>query len=191
MGRSQRLVGRALRTTGSLSGRGGSTARRVSSALRARHITLSLRQLSLQIVNLCLEGLQIRTTCHSHQQHRGSRRLHNARALHTSPLWVVDSGCLDNRCDSGGQVPPSSPPATAANLFRECNCDASVCLWPATGPTCSAYVQRKRVAAVGFTSRALLGQRESVCAVANLANAALASAGAWLQPDCRKFFKSF
>jgi hypothetical protein len=134
MGRSQRLVGGALRTAGSLSGRGGRTARRVSSALRARHITLSLRQLSLQIVNLCLDGLQIRTTCHSDHQRRGSRSFHNARALHTSPLWVVDSGCLDNRCDSGGQVPPSSPRASASNLPVGCNCERRDLSWPRNQP---------------------------------------------------------
>jgi hypothetical protein len=37
----------------------------------------------------------------------------------------------------------------------------------------------------------LFDQREPVCALANIPTAALASAGARLQQECRKFFKSF
>ena len=37
------------------------------------------------------------------------------------PFGLFNSEVLNNRSDSGGQVPPSSPLTTASNLPRECN----------------------------------------------------------------------
>src|SRR2546430_11326313 len=51
----------------------------------------------------------------------GSRRFHNARALHKRPLWVVD-----------GKFRRRSPRATASNLQRECNSKHAACLLIAT-----------------------------------------------------------
>jgi hypothetical protein len=108
MRRSQCLVRRALRTARRLTGRLCRAVGRVSCALGAGQITGVLRHLGFQVIDLCLEGFQIRTTYNSGYRCNGSRDLYNARTLHKRPLWVVDSGFLANGCDSGEASPYSS-----------------------------------------------------------------------------------